>query len=151
MRKILKIGAALGICVSLFGGILGFSAPGDTTDPVVTKSYIVDVVVPQMKAYVDQKVGTGSGGGGAVFTVVNVPAGSTVYGEAGTEIILRMGQGTVIATSKGGLADTTYGYDLPNGTAMPSNHHLIVPVNDGRGFKAVTDVIVMVKGGYTLN
>lgn len=149
MSKILKIGAAMGICISLFGGILGFSAPGDTTDPVVTKSYIVDVVVPQLKAYVDQQVGTG--GGSAAFTVVNVPAGTTVYGEAGTEMILRMGQGTVIATSKGGLADTTYGYDLPNGTAMPSNHLLIVPVNDGRGFTAATDVIVMIKGGYTLN
>lgn len=82
--------------------------------------------------------------------MVNVSAGKQVICEAGTELILRMGKGTIIATAKGGLADTTIGYDLPNGYEMPSNHQLIVPVADGRGFQAETDVIVMVKGGYTV-
>ena len=61
-----------------------------------------------------------------------------------------MGSATVIATQKGGLADTTGGYDLANGTAMPSNHLLIVPVNDGRGISANNDVLVMVKGAYNI-
>ena len=79
------------------------------------------------------------------FSVVNVDAGQTVIFDAGAEFILRKGSGVVIGTEKGGIADTTYGYDLPDGTELPSNHMLIVPVNDGRGFTASNDVIVMIK------
>ena len=108
-----------------------------------------------MKAYVDAQLGIASSDGTvtarpASFTVVNLNAGQSVIGEAGTEMILRMGSGKIIATQKGGLADTTSGYDLSNGTAAPSNHLLIVPVADGRGFKAETDSIIMIKGGYTV-
>lgn len=153
--KFVKIGMIAGICLVLIGGTVAFSEPGGTDDPVVTKSYIVDKVIPDIKAYVDEKLGIAAGGGDVTarpesFVVVNVSAGKQVIGEAGTEMILRMGKGTIIATAKGGLADTTIGYDLANGTDMPSNHMLIVPVADGRGFTATTDVIVMIKGGYTV-
>lgn len=151
----LKIGIILGLCLVVIGGSAVFSEPGGTDDPVVTKSYIVDSVVPDIKAYVDQQLGIASSDGKitarpSTFTVVNLNAGQSVLGEAGTEMILRMGRGTVIATAKGGLADTTGGNDLPNGEAMPSNHLLIVPVADGRGFRADSDAIVMIKGGYTV-
>lgn len=153
--RFVRIGITLGICLTLAGGIAVFSEPGGTDDPVVTKSYIVDKVIPDIKAYVDERFGIAASEGVASsrmdsFTVINVSAGKRVICSAGTELILRMGKGTVIATEKGGLADTTDGYDLANGTAMPSNHQLIVPVADGRGFIADTDVIVMIKGGYTV-
>lgn len=154
-EKFLKFGVIAGICLVLVGGSVVFSEPGGTDDPVVTKSYIVDKVIPDIKAYIDQQLGIASSDGSATgrpssFVVVNLNAGQSVTCEAGTELILRMGKGTVIATQKGGLADTTAGYDLADGTPMPSNHLLIVPVADGRGFEATTDAIVMVKGGYTV-
>lgn len=149
-----------GLCiVSLFlmtiGSLAVFSEPGGTDDPVVTKSYIVDKVVPELKAYVDEKLGIAAGGGEVTsrptsFIVVNVKSGQKIIGESGTELILRMGQGSVIASKKGGLADTTSGYDLANASPFPSNHLLIVPVADGRGFLATTDAILMIKGGYTV-
>lgn len=150
--RLLILIAAITVIFTAVGGIIAFSEPGETDDPVVTKSYILDKVVPDLKAYVDEKVAaiTGSSGGGASFVVVDVPNGKTIVADAGTEMILRKGSGTVIATEKGGLADTTGGYDLGNGAAMPANHMLIVPVGDGRGFTATSDVIVMVKGGYNL-
>ena len=154
--KIAKIGLILGVCLALTGGkMAAFSEPGGTDDPVVTKSYIVDKVIPEIKAYVDERFGIAASEGVVTarpdsFTVVNVSAGHKVICEAGTELILRMGKGTIIATQKGGLADTTIGYDLPDGTEMPSNHNLVVPVADGRGFLANSDVIVLVKGGYTI-
>lgn len=151
----MKTGLALGMCLVMFGGLAVFSEPGGADDPVVTKSYIVDQVIPEIKAYIDERFGIAASEGvvGAAddkFMVVNVAAGKKVLCEAGTELILRMGQGTIIATEKGGLADTTDGYDLANGVQMPANHQLIVPVADGRGFYAETDVIVMIKGGYTM-
>ena len=60
-----------------------------------------------------------------------------------------MGKATIIATEKGGIADTTAGFDLADGNDMPSNHLLIVPLADGRGIRASSDVIVMIKGGFT--
>lgn len=154
--QIARIGLILGICLALAGGMMAaFSELGGTDDPVVTKSYIVDKVIPEIKAYVDERFGVAASEGVVTarpdsFTVVNVSAGNKVICEAGTELILRMGKGTIIATAKGGLADTTSGYDLANGSEMPSNHNLVVPVADGRGFRAETDVIVLVKGGYTV-
>lgn len=151
--KVLVAGLIIVLSVMLVGGIVAFSEPGGTDDPVVTKSYIVDKVIPDIKAYIDERFGIAASEGvvkNDSYAVVNVSKGKSVICEAGAELILRMGTGTIIATQKGGLADTTAGYDLANGTNMPSNHQLIVPVADGRGFKAETDVIVMVKGGYTI-
>ena len=151
-KRYLKFGIIMGLALIAVSSFAVFSEPGGTDDPVVT--YIVDKVVPELKAYVDQQLGIASSGGTvtarpSTFVVVNMNAGQSIIGEAGTEFILRMGGGTIIATQKGGLADTTAGYDLANGTAMPSNHLLIVPVADGRGFKATSDSILMIRGGYT--
>ncbi len=148
-------GIVMVVCLTLVCGMVAFSEPGGTDDPVVTKSYIVDIVIPEIKAYIDERFGIAAAEGVVTgrnnsFVVVEVEAGKTVLCEAGAELILRMGKATIIATEKGGLADTTSGYDLANGTAMPSNHQLIVPVADGRGFKAETDALVMIKGGYTI-
>ena len=130
--------------------------PGGEDDPIISLSYIQETVIPELKAYVDAKIASisgnsGSSGKGSAFEVVEINQGQKLIADAGTELILRMGKGTIIATEKGGIADTTAGYDLPNLTEMPSNHLLIVPLADGRGFVAQTNVIVMVKGGYSIN
>ena len=131
--------------------------PGASDDPLISKSYIENQLMPQIKQYIESRlaeVGGGSGGADAVtadkFNVVNASAGQQIICSAGTELILRMGSASVIATEKGGIADTTDGFDLADGTFMPSNHLLIVPVSDGRGVRATTDIIVMIKGGYTV-
>jgi len=128
-----------------------FAEPGDEDDPVISLSYIQNKVIPELKEYIDSKISSFSASGGTSFEVVEVGAGKTVICEKSAELILRMGSASVIATEKGGLADTTSGFDLGNGEAMPANHLLIVPVNDGRGIKAETDIIVMIKGGFSIN
>jgi Na+-translocating ferredoxin:NAD+ oxidoreductase RNF subunit RnfB len=60
------------------------------------------------------------------------------------------GEATVNASNQGGLSDTTAGGDLAQDTNVPANHLLIVPRDDGRGFEATTDVIIMVKGAYEI-
>ena len=130
--------------------------PGGEDDPIISLSYIENTVIPELKKYVDAKIAAISGNSGnsgkaSVFEVVEISQGQKLIAEAGTELILRMGTATIIATQKGGLADTTAGYDLPNLSNMPSNHLLIVPLSDGRGLVAQTDIIVMVKGGYSIN
>ncbi|NLY44143.1 MAG: hypothetical protein GX066_09315 [Clostridiaceae bacterium] len=126
--------------------------PGSEGDPLVTKSYIEEVMMPKIKQEILEAVkgSSGSPEQPLKFEVVSVQKGQKLIGGAGTELILRMGKATVIATQKGGLADTTQGVDLPNGVPMPANHLLIIPVDDGRGFSANEDVLVMVKGTYRL-
>ena len=109
------------------------SAPGTTQDPLVTKSYIDSMVIPATK-----------------FQIVNVPADKTVIGAAGTEMILRMGECSIVGTQKGGVSDVTMGYDLADGVIVQGNHLLIVPLDDGRGVKTSTDCILMIKGGYEI-
>lgn len=145
--------SALVLCAaSIFMVVL--AEPGGTDDPLISKAYIDNVVIPQLKEYVDNKISQVSTGEGTQsaesFKVVNMTAGQKMICNAGAELILRMGKAEIIASEKGGIADTTAGFDLANGTAMPSNHLLIVPVADGRGITAQNDVIVMVKGGYEI-
>ncbi len=130
--------------------------PGTDDDPLISKSYIENVLMPKIEQYVESKLaglssgGTSEGADADTFKVVEAKEGDEIICSAGAELILRMGKAEIIATEKGGLADTTAGTDLANGTAMPANHLLIVPVADGRGLKAQTDIIVMIKGGYSI-
>ena len=98
----------------------------------------------EVKDYID------TGKAETSFTVVTVKKGKTLIGGSGCEIILRQGKATVKGADLGGLSDVTLGADIPSGSDMPSNHLLIVPRDDGRGFKATTDVVVMIKGGFEI-
>ena len=150
VRKILVITAL--ICACIIGTVV--ADPGTNADPLISKSYIDSVVMPQLERLIESKIAGLGGNSGNVsaskFVVVEAAAGKEIICDAGTELVLRMGSATIIATQKGGLADTTIGYDLANGVNMPSNHHMIVPVADGRGIRANTNIIVLIKGGYSI-
>lgn len=134
--------------------------PGSSDDPLITLSYVNDVLIPQMKSYVDASVSSVSSGSSetvvtatgtaSAYNVVNVSKGQTVIGGKSCQMIMRMGEGTIVATSKGGVADVTLGSDLADGTAAPSNHLLIVPLDDGRGIEMKTDGILMISGSYSV-
>lgn len=150
----------LGAICAVFGigTTIALAAPGGEDDPIISKSYIDNVVIPKITQYVDSKLSGITGGtsgntdsSATAFKVVEVKNGQTLIANEGCEMILRMGSAKIISTEKGGIADTTSGYDLANGSDMPSNHLLVVPLADGRGFIATSDVLVMVKGGYNIN
>ena len=148
MKKNLQKKISLTVCALMFLSIClpGMAAdPGSNDDPLVTLSYINDVLMPQVKSYVDSKSQNNGG-----FEIVNVKAGQTVIASASTEMILRMGSAQIVATQKGGVADVTQGIDLQNGAVMPSNHLLIIPLDDGRGAQMLSDGIIMIKGSYSL-
>ncbi len=152
--KSLKIGIVAGAFAVMTMALPVVANPGSADDPLISKSYITDTVMPQLESYIKEEIKNQMSGAGEHiadrFEVVSLTAGQKLMCENGTELILRMGSATIIATAKGGLADTTAGGDLADGTPMPSNHLLIVPVNDGRGITANNDVLVMVKGAYTI-
>ena len=133
MKKIIVTLLVTALVFGTVGTVTYIASPGDSSDPIITLSYIEDILKGQLS-----------------FKVVNLNKGDILIGEQGTELVLRMGSAEIIATEKGGLADLTAGCDLADGTEMPSNHHLVVPVDDGRGIEAQKTVIVMVKGDYDI-
>ena len=104
--------------------------PGTAEDPIITKSYLDQFLTPQ---------------------VVELPAGHSIIGQAGTQFILRVGSAYCLADpaiTMGGLSDVTGGTDVKHQEAVRSNHLLIVPRSDGRGLLAQTDIVLLVWGLY---
>jgi len=85
-----------------------------------------------------------------VFNSIKVKAGKRLLSGASTQIILRQGKATSISSKAGGLSDLTIGKDLTTGVSISENHLILVPLDDGRGFKAVTDVWILICGKYTI-
>lgn len=152
-----------GILILVLLSYVVFAAePGSKDDPLVSQSYIEEVIIPQMVEYIDNKVANveeqynNEDNNSETdkelnsFRVVSVKKDQKLIGGNGTELILRMGTGNIIATEKGGIADVTIGTDLPNGDKIPANHLLIIPLSDGRGIIAASDMLVMVKGAYII-
>jgi hypothetical protein len=152
--------------------LAGSFKPGSQEDPVVTQSY-VEQRNEQLKYYfeqrdqemaalinqnsdritaIEQKVGQAvpSEGQSASLVVVNLTPGQFLEAMAGTEIILRGGQATVVQSQLGGLCDVTAARDIGQDQIAPANHLLLVPRSDGRGVKAVTDCVLMVRGQYII-
>ena len=129
--KIAAVMLAAAFVFTAVGTVNLLADPGDSSDPII--SYIEHVLKGEMS-----------------FKVVSLNKGERLMCSAGTELVLRAGEASVIATAKGGLADVTDGVDLSDGSSVPMNHQLIVPLADGRGIKAKNSVLVMVKGQYTI-
>lgn len=137
---------------------------GSSSDPVVTKSYVdqkiaeisknsggntsstnddmIEILIGEINQLKNQVSNT--------YEIVTVPEGKSIIGKQGSEIIIRSGKGKAIGSEAGGLQDMTVGVDIANGSLVTPYHLIIIPREDGRGIKATTSLIVMVRGGYII-
>lgn len=134
---------------------------GSDQDPLVTLSYVekriqevlttVTSQIADLKKQVEAQPGTPGGTSeSAVFQVVQVEKGSSVYFGGGTEFVVRSGKATAIVTANGGLSDLTAGKDIAMGQPTPANHHILVPRDDGRGIRTLDISFILIKGPYTI-
>jgi hypothetical protein len=133
-KLVIAVGALLAIGLLSVAVYAAASDPGSESDPLVTKSY-VDQLLSKT---------------GVVFVPLEVKEGQRLVGGEGAELILRSGEATAVGAEENGVSDLTAGKDLMTGDAVEANHLLIVPRGDGRGITAETDVWLMIKGGYSL-
>lgn len=135
---VLIITALLGIGVS--------GTVGSEDDPLISLSYIQNVVMP----YIDQAV---EGASSSEFIVVELKKGESLAGKSGCEIILRSGEAVVFipASAAGGFTDVTKGADIANGDKVEANHLLICPRSDGRKIEAKSGAFFMVRGAYEID
>ena len=166
MNKKVKVIAAA-ILLSVTSIYAADSKIGTGEDPLVTKSY-VDAQIARLGSgtnsnlearlsaqedlisVLSQEIANLKEAGSSSFEIVKVPEGNIIYGKQGSEMIIRSGVGSIIASSAGGVQDVTDGVDLAAGVKAPNNNLLIIPREDGRGIMASKMMVVMVRGGYTI-
>ncbi len=141
--------------------------PGSVDDPIVTKSYVDEqvqklvqselakqaITPEQVQKMITEQTKTVKQDALAI-KVIKLNTGQSLYAGAGSEFIVRTGKAVAFSSTANGIPDLTGGKDIPAGNAIPVNHLLIFPNEDGRGVKpdpnVVSDIFVMVRGNYQL-
>lgn len=137
------VGAASGLAVSRAAASTSQTQPGapaggqSGAEPAAEPGTEADPLTSQ--SYVDRL---------ARWEVVVLQPGAVLAAAQGTELVLRSGRAAVVGSPAGGLADVTDGKDLADRETAKANHLLIAPKGDGRGLRAVTQVILLVRGEY---
>lgn len=125
--------------------------PGN--DPIVTLSYITDVLTPKIKTEVKEDVLSSIGGNTSSFTVVEMKKGQVLTSKDGVvEFILRPGSSaTAVSSGENGLSDISNMSEILNGDSIGVNHEIIIPRNDNRGIKITSDTaFILVRGNYNI-
>ena len=112
-------------------------------DPLITLSYLEQVVMPKMQA-------SSSGS----YTLIELNKGQTITANSICEFIARPGSYITVVSphASQGIADVTNGTELFNGTQVPMNAYCIIPRGgDGRGFTVTSQkAYVMIRGDYKI-
>lgn len=140
-----KSGLPLALALVVGAALPAFANNGD---PLVSLSYL-NKRLEQIESRLQGDSPTG--GSASALEVVNLESGDELIVAQGTEMIPRTGSLTVIAGASGGLSDISEGANLDQGNKATKDHLLIAPRSDGRGLKANTKAIVLVRGSYSVD
>lgn len=157
--KITAIFCLIAMCVAVVGGYIASGTAGTDEDPLISLSYLNDVVIPNItstvqnsvQSYISDEVAKNvAQSTGTYFVAIQGLSGQTITCHEGTELILRSGSALSVCPGSNGLVDSTAGFDLTGGNEISLNHVYIIPRQDGRGIYMTTDGYVMIKGGYDI-
>ena len=172
-RRLKLIAAGVAVTAAVTFGAAALAAAGDSTDPLVTLSYLNNVFAPTVTAKVDEAVTAnetalkakldtaitewtktiqtqGGGGSSSVYSVVTLNKGQTLTGSVGCELMLRVGGATLSSSGAPGLVDSTAGGVLSGGGALVQNHLYLVTVDTRTVTAAADSVKLLVRGSYTV-
>lgn len=149
-RAKIIICAVLALCA--IAGITVYAAYnyGTKDDPLITKSYLDEVLTPELMAQFSAQLDAAEGDTGADFKVLTLSRGQTISCQVGCEIMLRIGTASASGPDSPVLVDTTSGTTLENGGALVKNHlYMVTIVNNGLTASADTTK-VLISGTYTV-
>lgn len=178
MKRQNRIAAAFGAIVlasvALIGAFSVSATGGEQTDPLITLSYLTQVIKPELMNKVDEQVAAneqalldkvnsaiddysaeveqalgGSVSGSAAYTAVTLTKDALFCPEAGAEVLLRSGSAKAAAGSAPVMLDATSGAVISIGGALQVNHLYVVPL-EGAVISASTDCTLLVRGNYTV-
>lgn len=155
MKKYLRIVMICAVVAVLSGGMGAYAATalGTESDPLITLSYLEQVLQPKLKAEAEQQTKDAIADlesrlteADSAFHSVTVPAGKTMTCEAGCEILVRSGDGYVT----GAVLNLTSGQSVADNTWLLA-HNLYLAAEDNAKLIASAETKLMVRGSYTIN
>lgn len=175
-RKFKLLAAVLGVTAIITVGAVALAAAGDSTDPLVTLSYLNDVFAPSLRTQVDEAVSAneealkneldaaiaewderlqsetedGELEATSQFQVITISKGQRIVGKIGCEFLLRVGSAVCRSSGTTGLIDCTDAVIISDGDSLVKNHLYMVTINT-RTVEATSSVVkVLVRGDYTI-
>lgn len=133
-------------------------AKGD--DPLVTLSYLTEIILPQMKKDIVAEVITKSGGEVTVpsqqdaggYALIELKKGQTLYADSILEFIARPGSTVEVISpfENQGVADITNSVEYLSKDLVAVNSYCIIPRgSDGRGVTSISKKsFILVRGQY---
>ena len=142
-----RLACLLLVAGTIAGVAIAAGGQGTEEDPLVTLSYLNEVVKPELLSQVEEQIKARTAeleekiqaGGGATFATVEASAGKTLTLAAGSQVILRFG-----TASANGLVDLTDGLTTEG---VLSANHLYIAVGEGQMVLVSTDATFLVLGG----
>lgn len=131
------------------------TAPPEVTEAPETTEAPVTTEAPETTEEPNPVFPEGTVNTGSQYVVVNLKEGEILFASVNAcEVIVRSGKATVVSPftvkwEEQGVSDTTDGAELYNDMAVPTNHTIIIPRDDGRGI-AVGEggAWIMVRGDF---
>lgn len=159
----LKLGTAVLVC-ALLAGAFSFSlvSYSDGSDPLVTLSYLTEIILPQFKKDVLMEVAKGDTGEPSVaasdesssYTLLELEYGQKVYAESVLEFIVRPGSEVCVISpfDEQGVANITGSKEYLNGDTIEYNAYCLIPRGgDGRGIEVLNEKsYILVRGEYSV-
>lgn len=158
MKKKSLITIALVAALAMVAAVTVYAVAnyGSREDPLVTSSYLQDVVQPRMEdAYrstlngaigeMEAQFADQVAAAGGTYVLVTLDNGQTLTGRAGTEVLMRSGA----AVTQSAAVDLTSGSTAAVGTKLTENHLYLLQA-DGAGVRASAGTTVMVRGSYSV-
>ena len=139
------------LAVLLLAGVAAYAATtyGSKDDPLITKSYLDEVVKPQLAGELEAKLDEAAAGvlrtTPGEFAKVELQGGQTLRCAAGCQLLPVSGS----VSAAGALSDTTAGEAVADGAALSANH-LYMATDDG-GVTAAGAATVLVSGTYRVD
>ncbi len=173
-RFAVGFGAIVLACVCVVGGLSAAATGGDQNDPLVTLSYLTQVVTPELMQKVDEQVAANEqalagkldaaineyseemkqvlsqgGGESSSYVPVVLEAGQSMMVEAGSELLMRSGTVKIASGTFPVLVNATSGNSLDVGEGLNNNNLYVAPM-EGVVVTAFETSVIMVHGMYAV-
>lgn len=170
-NKKLKAGAVFLIVALLVGTFsLSLVSFSESSDPLVTLSYLTDIILPQMKKDILMEIAVQDGASGEItppvsdedtdtpnapsgaYTLLELTNGQKLYTNSVLEFIVRPGSDVQVISpfEEQGIADITNGNEYLDGDTVEINAYCLIPRGgDGRGIEILNEKsYILVRGEY---
>ena len=128
-------------------------------DPLVSLSYVNNVLKPQIISEVLDEIKSlyPNSGAQTTYRLVTMKKGQSLTASGCVEVIMTYGSANAVVTASEnlyagvGLDDLTAAKRLRNGDMLLTDHYIVIPRGDGRGFTVTSDsAYFLVRGEYNI-